>query len=296
MKILLLENNRIDRKKYDHCIENSPFGTIYALSWYLDVVAQGWKLLATDDYAYVMPFPVKRKFGLIPYLVQPVYCQQLGIFSTKKITKEIMEAFFNKKHLPFILLQMNPGNALPVKNIKLRPNYLLYLDKPYEELCKRYRSNSRRDLKTIATFELSYEKGPDIDTYIKLLQANSRHYSDSNSRFLKPLLQEASKRDMLFVRSVTKNDKILAGVSFFRFKNRFYYLFPVSTAAGKRCRAMRFLLDCFIKEHAETPSLIDFEGSSVPSVAQFYESFGSQFENYPRYYKNYLPGVAKIKF
>ena len=297
MKILLLENNQINRKKYDHIIEQSPFGTVYALSWYLDVVAPNWKLLATEEYDYVMPLPVKRKYGVFPYLIQPPLCQQLGLFSGKRIDPEIIDCFLKEIRYPYVLFQLNAGNAFPVKNFKLRPNYLLYLDKPYEELYKAYKSNARRELKNIAKFDLQYEKDLDANEYLDLIRENSKYYSESLLPFLKILIREASVRNMAILHSVRKKDtgKIVAAVLFIRFKNRYYYLAPVSTSTGKLYRAMRFLLDSFIMENANTPYILDFEGSTIASVAQFYESFGSIFETYPRYFVNYLPFVSKIK-
>jgi hypothetical protein len=296
MKILLLKNSRIDKKKYDHCIEKSSFGTIYALSWYLDIVAPGWKLFMAEDYTYVMPLPVKYKLGIIPYLIQPVLCQQLGLFSQKEINEKIMKSFLDKIHFPFVLLQLNLGNTFPFKNTTLRSNYFLDLNKPYEELHKGYRSNCRRNLRNIDTFGLVYEKNTPIDNYLNIVKTSSDHCSESVFSALKSLVQEASFRNVAVIRSVRKENEMMATALFLHFKNRFYYLFPVSSPIGKDYQAMRFLLDEFIKENSGTSVKLDFEGSSVASVAQFYESFGSTLELYPRYFKTYLPFISKTIF
>jgi hypothetical protein len=296
MKILLLKNSRIDKKKYDYCIEKSSFGTIYALSWYLDIVAPNWNLLVDEDYTYVMPLPVKHKLGVIPYSIQPVLCQQLGLFSREEINEKIMKSFLDKIHFPFVLLQLNLGNTFPFKNMTLRSNYLLDLNRPYEELHRGYRSNCRRNLRNIDTFGLAYEKNTTINDYLDIVKTSSDHCSGSIFSALKSLVQEASFRNVSVIRSVRKENEMIAAALFLHFKNRFYYLFPVSSSTGKDYQAMRFLLDEFIKENAGTPVKIDFEGSSVASVAQFYESFGSKLELYPRYFKTYLPFISKANF
>jgi len=74
--------------KYNDCIENSIQSRIYAFSWYLDIVADNWDVLVEDDYTAVMPVPWKQKY-FIKYVTQPFFCQQLGVFATHKISKEL---------------------------------------------------------------------------------------------------------------------------------------------------------------------------------------------------------------
>ena len=82
--IKYIKRRDLDITKYDACIENSIQSRIYALSWYLDVVADNWDVLVLNDYEAVMPIPWKQKFGL-KYITQPYFCQQLTIYS-KTIT------------------------------------------------------------------------------------------------------------------------------------------------------------------------------------------------------------------
>ena len=92
MKILHLRHNQIDRIKWDATIAQSLCDLPYAYSWYLDVVCPMWEALVTEDYAYVMPLPLKKKWG-ISYLIHPIWVQQLGVFSAQEVTTEKLEAF-----------------------------------------------------------------------------------------------------------------------------------------------------------------------------------------------------------
>lgn len=298
MNVVLLKNSRIDREKYDRCIENSPYGSIYALSWYMDVVSPNWKLLMAEDYTYVMPLPVRWKFGILPYVIQPVLCQQLGLFSIHEVSLKVMKSFLKKIRFPFILFQLNSGNTLLVKNLKLRPNYLLDLNKPYWELQKAYRRDTRYDLKKASANNLFYNKELSVNDFLSFVSEHSKYYSGTIFPYLKKLINAASAHDAMILRSVHKKEtgEVLSGVFFLRFKNRYYYLCSVTSLEGKSFLSMRYLLDKFIEEGAGTPMILDFEGSTIPSVALFYESFGSVFENYPRYYKSYLPFVSKVRF
>ena len=297
MKVVLLKNDRIDRQKYDECVIKSPHGTVYALSWYLDVVSPDWKLLIAEDYSYVMPLPVRRKFGIIPYVIQPVLCQQLGLFSSQEISLEVMNSFFRKIRYPFALFQLNTGDTLRSKNMKLRPNYYLNLNKPYQELKGQYHRNTQYDLKRAAGFNLLHREDTSIGDFLSFVRKCSRYYTGHIFSYLEKLIHATSKRELMTLCSVCNGEtfEILAGAFFIRFKNRYYFLCSVSSKEGKARQAMRYLLDKFIEERAGTDTILDFEGSTIPSVALFYESFGSVFENYSRYYKNYVPFVSKVK-
>lgn len=297
MRIYQLLNKDIDKKRYDLCMNSSPYATIYAQSWYLDIVAPKWRLLTTEDYSIVMPIPLKRKLGLLPYIIQPYICQQLGVFSKEPISQEVFEEFMENLSTPYCLLAFNPGNSFKFRNLYQKPNYILKINRPYEEIVKEYSTNNQTDLKKIAKYGLIYEKVEDFIPYLNALREHFIHYNEDMFTVLRALSVEAQSRNLLHGRIVFDKDNrtVLAAVGFFEYKNRFYYLAPVSTPDGKRSRAMRFLLDQFIRENAGKDMILDFEGSTIPSVAQFYEGFGSQFETYFRYYKNYVPIVAKIK-
>jgi hypothetical protein len=90
MEIKHLAHIEIDRQKWDACILNACNSLVYAESWYLDIVSPNWEALILGDYEYVMPLPVKKKFG-VSFLVQPPLTQQFGIFSSNKIDEEIIE-------------------------------------------------------------------------------------------------------------------------------------------------------------------------------------------------------------
>jgi uncharacterized protein YqiB (DUF1249 family) len=289
MKIHLIKQQDINKEEYDRCILNSLNGTIYAMSWYLDATAPGWQLLAPPDYSYVMPIFQKRKFG-IPYVLQPLMCQQLGIFSTEEITKTIFEQFLKKIPAVYCVMQFNTGNFFQNKNLKERSNYVLDLSPDYEELKSRYHSNTRSDLKKIDRNNLVIDTEVDYTTILKMIETHSQHYTNKVFVNARNVAETANEKNALLIRCVRDKEtlEIVAGVLFLRWKNRFYYILPISTAKGKKMRAMRFLIDRFIAEFAGQNYILDFEGSSIASVAQFYRNFGAVLEVYPCYYKNKL--------
>ena len=48
--IRILKHTDIDRERWDICIQNAEFETIYPYTWYLELVSPGWEALVLDDY------------------------------------------------------------------------------------------------------------------------------------------------------------------------------------------------------------------------------------------------------
>ena len=92
MNIQYLQHKKINFRKWDDCIRNSINGNLYDFSWYLDIVSEGWDALILSDYETVMPLTHQKKLG-VSYILQPFFSQQLGVFSTQRITSEVVSEF-----------------------------------------------------------------------------------------------------------------------------------------------------------------------------------------------------------
>ena len=82
MNIRRLCYSQIDKQAWDDCINHSSNGLVYALSWYLDVVAPEWEAIVITQgstYHICFPLPVRKRWGM-PYIFHPYFCQQLGIY------------------------------------------------------------------------------------------------------------------------------------------------------------------------------------------------------------------------
>ena len=92
--IRFVNNENIDRNLWDKTIMQSSMPMIYAMSWYLDIVAPEWHGFIQDDYKTVMPIVSSRKFGLT-YLYQPPFCQQHGVFGNN-VSADLVKEFMQK--------------------------------------------------------------------------------------------------------------------------------------------------------------------------------------------------------
>ena len=136
MDIKYLKNHQIDFKKWNWCISRSFNGIAYAYSWYLDIVSEGWEALVHGDYEIVMPITHSKKMGM-RYFFQPLLTQQLGVFSLKQLSPDVVEEFINSipKEIKLVNINLNKFNKINGEAFKLKENrtYELDLIKPYEK-------------------------------------------------------------------------------------------------------------------------------------------------------------------
>lgn len=279
MQIHHLQHKHIDFRKWDDTILSSANHLGYAYSWYLDIVSPGWEALVTDDYEFVMPLPVKRKYK-IPYLVQPVLTQQLGIFSKSEISDEVIQLFI--KNIPYYSYELNMNERNFNTEVTKLPNYVLKLDNPYENIQQKYSKNTVRNIEKARKSDLRIVEKIGVDEFIDLFsQVNPTAIAVIKSAY-RPLLTAGTKNKMITISGAynTKNE-LIAGICHFYSGKRIVCLLPVSNAEAKKTSAMFLMIDNLIRTFAGTDKIIDFEGSKIEGIARFYKGFGG--ENQPYY-------------
>ena len=247
----------------------------YACAWFLDAVSPQWEALVGDDYAFVMPLPVKQKFG-VKYVIQPRWTQQLGIFSAQPITPEIVKAFLAK--IPYLSYDFNLNYA----NIfgEIRPNSVIDLHHDYATLRQAYDSNTKRNIAKAQWHNLSI-KPIDIEQFVQFWSAENRQMPLEQHQKLPLLCAAATKHGCGKIRGVfSAENQLIAALFTIEIFDRIVYLTPVSNAEGKQKSAMFLLVDWLLQHHATSGQLFDCEGSRIPGVARFYAGFGAQPQNY----------------
>jgi hypothetical protein len=289
--IRFLQNNEIDRTAWDQCVSESRQGLIYGMSWYLDLVSPGWCGLEDDDYSAVMPLPVKKKYG-IPYIIQPLYAQQLGVFSEKEVPPEKIVEFINAipSQYKYIALNLNFANEIrsrfssPGKN----SNFELALNQLYENIEAEYSTNTRRNIQKAAGLNISFNGSPE-----ELVRLKAENTAKNRKRISPQKIMEyvsgVMEHGSGFVCTASADDKTCAAVLFLHHKKRIYYLIPVSDFLGKEKKAMFAIIDLVIQKFAGSSMILDFEGSNIPGLARFFEGFGAINHPYPVLKINRLP-------
>jgi len=90
---------------------------------------------------------------------------------------------------------------------------------------------------------------------------------------------------------VYKEDVCVGGLLWLKDEKRITYLVPVIPDEVKKEHLNTFLVNALIEEYQQQDLLLDFEGSMIPGVARFYESFGAKSEIYYFYKKRFLTHV-----
>jgi lipid II:glycine glycyltransferase (peptidoglycan interpeptide bridge formation enzyme) len=274
--ISFVKRAALDVEKYDSCIENSIQSRIYAFSWYLDIVADHWDVLVLNDYEAVMPLPWKQKFGL-KYITQPYFCQQLGIFSVEKISKEIQLQFIKKIPLQFlkVALVLNSQNMLIGQPIK--KNLFLQLNKNHELLRKKFSKGRKHAIKVAEKNQLMVAE-TSIQSLIDI-QKELYQYEFSEKKLIK-LSKQVLQQNTGEVVGVFKDEVLLGGAFFLFQKERIVYLFSAFTEKGRELQAASFLLNYMLKKNENSLLIFDFEGGNISNIATFYNSFGAEVETY----------------
>jgi hypothetical protein len=303
MKIRLLNHQDIDREKWDHVINSSPDGLIYACSWYLDLAAPGWCALATDNYSYLMPLPVRKKWNL-KYVYPPFFIQQLGIFGRQlPVEPMVVDSFLNEliTHFRFVQLYFHeqcPVIPYPYCRWDKRINYILPLNQSYDTIRRQYSPQLKRNLKKAEKSGAVIQSLTEVEPVIRLFrrsQAGRRAaYRPADYRIFAALVQAGDRQGMVHMTGAYDvGGNLQAAAVFFHHRQRIIFIFSGATPYGRKHSYLALLLDDVIRRYSCRSVIFDFEGSMDTGLAQFYKSFGSQATSYHLLTMNRLPTVVQ---
>lgn len=298
--IAYLINGEIDRNRWDACLAEVPGIKPYAWSWYLDIMAPGWDALVDDDYCSLFPLPRSKKFGF-NYLATPVFLQQLGLFTPDGDRQKIASEFISFMPEFYRLIDLNIAQKVtpPGYTVTPRYNFELRLDDSYEIMWFNYTSDCRRNINIARRYPQEIVEDVRPHEVISLFRNNIGKRAgvirDVSYRRLHSLMDHCAQTGtgrILGVRS--PKGKLLWGMFVIDTPGRKTLLFTAGSRKSRELRTAYLVIDHIIKTSAATGAVIDFAGSSVPSIAIFMKSFGGDQTTYWRLYRNTLPWPARF--
>ena len=297
MEIKYTTYKNIDKAKWDNCILNATNHLIYAEAWYLDIVCpENWNALILNDYEAVMPLPLKSKMGLT-YVQQPIWTQQLGVFSTLKVTEQLTKTFLQAIPKKMVMVSLNLNEINLVSNIELvsKTNLILDLNNSYETLKSNFSSNTKRNINKANKGGLAFDlNSKDVNGFFDFFKSNIQNtISDTELNILINLVEFSINNNKGFLALVMQENEIVAASFMLKSNKRIIYRTGTSNQKGKQLKAMFLLVNELIQQHANSNCKLDFEGSEIKGVARFYKGFGSQNTPY-FYYKNYNNMLLKV--
>lgn len=296
MSIQYVDHHQIDPTKWDSAILRSPHPLVYGLYEYLNAVCDSqWDALIYKDYEAVFPLPFKNKFG-IKYLVQPVFCQQLGAFgsnanvSTHNFLSAIPKRFlrvrlqlnpyFDQKNEVGSILTKHSGKWASSGKLTTKTNMTIQLSQPLD-----YNKDCKKNLHRLAELRIEYKINAisirdAIDTYRKAWGRQNPEIGDDHYQ----LFANACSEKLSFtVTAHHRTEGTLLGAAIFlitpeKANRSIHYVCAGPTEPGKSIGVMHGIIDFVLERYQGENMLFDFEGSSIASVASFYKKFGANEE------------------
>ena len=294
-----IRHRELDRRRWDDCLAQAGFGLPYAYSWYLDVVAPGWDALVLGDYEAVFPLPWNRRLFGFRQVYQPYFAQQLGLFGRSLPDRALLETFIRAlppsfRRVKVCLNEQNAALLPPEAGWEVKTNYLLPLSPDYGSLFAGYSKSLRKRVRR-AREEHALVEDPlspvELTALYRAHQGQKLSLKEADYARVARLMQAAIDRGHGRIWGATDAaGELRVAVFFLESHGRLINLFGSSDERGRELHSMHFLLDALIERHAGSELIFDFEGSSIPSIASFFASFGSEARSY------YLAGWGKWPF
>lgn len=302
--IRYLQNQDIDRKRWDECLKAAPNGLLYGYSWYLDEIGT-WDALVLNDYQAVMPLTYRQKFG-IRYLYVSYSAQQLGVFSTSALSEKDVLAFVDAipSTFRYLDIRLNQGNSLSEEGLHLirHRNQEVDLQPDYDALKAAYDTNLKRNLKKALKADWKLLKGTDgaedvIGLFRDYKGAGLSQLEDSFYHTLHQLYQVCLQHEQAETWRVTnQKGDLVAGLLVFKDHRRLYSMLTGVSPEGRKGQAVHWVIDQLIQNYSGKPITLDFEGSNDPGLARFNLQFGAKDCLYLQLRKNQLPrGIKWLK-
>jgi hypothetical protein len=287
----------IDLLKWDKAIDKSYNGLIYAYSFMLNNMAgKRWDALIMGDYEAVFPLAWNRKFGFA-YLYQPYLCQQLGLFSSDKISTELLQEFMEAipRRFRYWKFHLNAHNLFfhPKMSFVNRTTYQISLQHHYTDIYDHYNADAKKNLAKSALAGFDVRKDIEVNLVVECFKKAYGSFYPNDDRLFQRIVaceKDAIRLQKGFTRGIYGRDGILWCAGFFFIaRGMIHYAMAAPTEEGKKYGATHILIDEVLKEFANTDLIFDFEGSDIQSVAYFYSKFGSKPVYYLEITNNRLP-------
>lgn len=294
LKIHILQRNEIDSIRWDKLVERSAYAHPSLRSAYLDAVCPQWSAAVMGDWHAAMPVLIKQKWG-IRYASMPLFVQQTGCLSPQPMSVDpFIHSILQKVSL--LELSANETDRTDIR-YEIRNNYCLDISQEHQYIRANYNENTRRNCAKANTRDLHFQQVNDTGRAVHFFGQNNHKNKLGKEHFL--ILERLLSDDINYLSKcyeiVDNKDTIHSMAVFTSSMNRHVYTLSALTEQGRLQGAMFGLIDRYIQMHCGAEGrLIDFEGSNIAGVAQFYAGFGAVNRPYPFIKINKLPWPIKL--
>ena len=288
----VLEARAIDPLLWDRCVASDPAAKVYNYYDYLETFARSWKGAVYGDYAACFPLPGFRK-GYLPWLMKPAATQQvqLSVLGGVALDEPVIEALNQliRERYKVINIAVAPPVA-PGVITRVRTNYSLDLSPEYPVLSANFTKSGLKNIKKATTCGLVLEENGDIEKVIALYRSaygTLARLKDYVYDAFRELVHRPNKAFQTRVYEVKDEQGALVFAALMLADHKaMYYVLGAPNEKGRALRATYFFINELIRKYAGSGTKLDFEGSDLKNVADFYRSFGPQEEQYHLFQAN----------
>jgi hypothetical protein len=281
MALKWLERQDIDEIKWEECINDSLFPSLFGRYWFWDAMTDGnWQAVIEDDYQAVLPVYKRRKWGL-PYVTMPFLCQKTDIFSAKDYHIDFTK-YFKLISKSIVKLEIKTSHhGTDFGHFVEKTNQILTLSSINRDVSSGYNRNTKRNItKSVdAGVHISFESNPE-EVYSFIKKHDVTGLIDSYGNQVKRLISESLAKGRGFGVKAKLNGNVISMAFFIRDTKRLYFLLCTSNDTGKKVSSMYQLIDHVIQSNASTDLIFDFTGSSMENIARRNRGFGATEETY----------------
>lgn len=287
----------LDRNRWDELMLTAPNADLYGSSVFLDTMTDAWDAIVYGDYEAVLPLPVRRQFGIRYAYTLPfcgpfsVYGRFLNEVSIDSMLRAIPQTLI-RCDLNLCSTERPPKRWASVERI----THQLDLSMDYSLIRNRYQATCKNLLNRGLLAGLQLTRSYPVSSQLQMAgKNNSPGGTDRRDvlRFERLCERWKEMNEVLSLTVSSTDGRILSGGVYLRSARQLHYLLGWSSPEGKLYNASRHMLDYVIRMHAGQQLTLDFEGSDIPGVAQFFESFGAVPHRYQFLRRDTLPAVLE---
>jgi len=302
LEINYLKNNEINFVRWDNCINTAFNGSIFAFSWYLNILCDDWHALVLGDYKYVMPIihkPVFRK----EIVFSPQLGNRLGVFTNELLTEEIVHNFFDSIPPDFSYLDYNLNKFNSFTNclyeIKLKKIYEIDLITTYDFLKQKYSGSYQKKIQSAKANKITIVNGLLPNDFVNFITHKG---SKSN-----PLLNKKEIAQLRMIISFalrynlgeiygaySANNSLCAAAFFIKSKRKIHLLSNAQNKNGQIFNAIYLLIDRFIESHTEKNLTLNIDNIVAENRIDFLTGMSAIEYKVKNIKKNNLPWYYKL--
>ena len=283
-----IENKNVDKHKWNALVSSSNHSLIFHNYDYLNAFCV-WDAIILDNYSGAIALPRIKNVGYLK-LYQPSFIQKsnwIGATLTPALIAQLwilIQSKFDYVHFNSNILFGNM--SAPRINLTLP---ITTLEKNQSNYSKSLRKNILKADSLVLIKDLNRVEET-ADFYKKAYgHLNMQLDSEDYTR----LIRLVNKRPEMFLNCIVlSHGQTVATLLFAKYNKRLHYILGAPNEEGRRLNALSFGINAVISTYQNQNYILDFEGSMIPSVKEYYMSFGSFDE--PFYETNWCTPWLKL--